>query len=331
MSNEAVAHTVLDVAENLVEAADTVAKTAMPAQRAVNNVSRAFFKVVGKARRFSPEILMVAGVTGVITAGVLACRATLKLEGVVAEAEQDIHVVKETRRLEEYATELEFNKALTKVYTKRALQVGKLYTPALSVGLVGIGCLLGSHGIMSQRNVAMAAAVKAGESAFAEYRRRVVEELGEEKDKELRFGLVEKEIPTFGENGEQIGTKKLTDVEMDGWSSYARIFDESNEMWSRVPGINQMTLSNQQNWLNNRLEARGYVFLNDVYKALGFPATPEGQVTGWLRKDHEDSKDGYVDFGLFEIEKQAKRDFINGFENSVILDFNVDGIIWDKI
>jgi hypothetical protein len=102
-------------------------------------------------------------------------------------------------------------------------------------------------------------------------------------------------------------------------------------MWSKVPGQNQMTLSNQQNWLNERLNARGYVFLNDVYKCLGFPATPAGQVTGWLRRDHEDSKDGYIDFGLMEIEEQGKRDFVNGFERSCWLDFNVDGVIFDKL
>lgn len=320
-----------EVAETVTEVASVVASSAAPAQRVATNATRAFYKVAGKVKRFSPEILMVAGVAGIVTAGVLACKATLKLEDVVEKAEEDLHVVKEARRLEEFETETAFNKALTRVYVTRSVDVLKLYTPALSVGVLSLGCLLGAHGIMSKRNVAMAAAVKAVESSFAEYRGRVVEELGEDKDKELRFGLVETEVPVFDENGKQTGVKKLTDVQMGQWSSYARIFDEHNENWSNIPGINQMTLSNQQNWLNDRLEARGYVFLNDVYKCLGFPMTPAGQVTGWLRKDHEDSKDGVVDFGLFEIEKQAKRDFVNGFEKSVILDFNVDGVIFDKI
>jgi hypothetical protein len=184
---------------------------------------------------------------------------------------------------------------------------------------------------MNQRNVAMAAAVKAGESAFAEYRKRVVDEFGEEKDKDLRFGIVEKELPVYDNDGVQTGTKKVMDVQVDSRNEYIRCFDESNEMWSKVPGQNQMTLSNQQNWLNERLNARGYVFLNDVYKCLGFPATPAGQVTGWLRRDHEDSKDGYIDFGLMEIEEQGKRDFVNGFERSCWLDFNVDGVIFDKL
>jgi hypothetical protein len=321
-----------EVANTVVEVADKVAATAAPAQKVATTASRLFFKGVGKVKRFSPEILMVVGVGGVITAGVLACKATLKLEEVVDKAEADIADVKHRRSTEEFETETEFNKALTKAYVSRSFEIVKLYTPALSVGALSIGCLLGAHGIMNQRNVSLAAAVKAGESAFEAYRKRVVDEFGEEKERELRFGLVEKEIPEFDEDGQQIGTKKILDVlPNNGKSGYARVFDETNEMWSRVPGQNQMNLSNQQNWLNNRLNARGYVLLNDVYKSLGFPDTPEGCVVGWLRRDHEDSKDGYIDFGLEEIEKQGVRDFVNGFERSCWLDFNVDGVIFDKL
>lgn len=324
MSNE-VANTVNDVAE-------TVAATAVPAQKIATTATSLFFKGVGKVRRFSPEILTVVGVAGVITAGVLACKATLKLEDVVEAATEEINDVKDRRTVNEYDTETEFNKALTKVYVKRALQVGKLYAPALSVATVSLGCLLGAHGIMNQRNVALAAAVKATESAFGEYRKRVADEFGDEKERDLRFGIVEKEIPEFDEDGNKTGTKKVLDVKFnDGRSQYARIYDETNEMWSRVPGQNQMDLANQQNWANERLNARGYLFLNDVYKSLGFPDTPEGQVVGWLRRDHEDSKDGVVLFGLEEIERQGVRDFVNGFERSCILDFNVDGVIYDKL
>jgi uncharacterized lipoprotein NlpE involved in copper resistance len=320
-----------EVATTVTEVTNTVADVAVPAQKVANTATRLIFKGVGKVRRFSPQILMGIGVAGVVTAGVLACRATLKLHDVVDESNEDIAEVKGKRSREEYETESDFNRALTLAYTKRAVKVAKVYTPALSVFTVSLGCILGSHGIMNQRNVAMAAAVKAGESAFAEYRKRVVDEFGEEKDRDIRFGIVEKELPVYDDEGNQTGTKKVMDVQVDGRNEYVRCFDENNEMWSKVPGQNQLTLSNQQNWLNDRLNARGYVFLNDVYKCLGFPATPAGQVTGWLRRDHEDSKDGYIDFGLMDIEEQGKRDFVNGFERSCWLDFNVDGIIFDKL
>lgn len=321
-----------EVAKTVHDVAETVHEAAAPAQKIATTASSLFFKGYGKVKRFSPQILMVVGVTGVVTAGVLACKATLKLEAVVDKAEADIADVKHRRTEEEFATEAEYNKALTKAYVTRSVDILKLYTPALSVGVLSIGALLGAHGIMSQRQVALAAAVKATESAFADYRKRVVEEYGEEKDRDLRFGIVEKEIPEFDEDGNKIGTKKTLDVDWkNGRSGYARVFDETNDLWSNVPGMNQMTLAHQQNWLTERLNARGYLFLNDVYKSLGFPDTTEGQIVGWLRRDHEDSKDGFVDLGLAAIEKQGVRDFVNGFERACWLDFNVDGVIFDKI
>ncbi len=322
MSNE-VANAVNDVAE-------TVVATAVPAQKAANAGVKAFHTTVGVAKRFSPQILLGLGVAGVITAGVLACKATLKLEDVVTKAEADIDEVKRQRSAEEFETETEYNKALSRVYINRTFQVVKLYTPALSVATVGIGCLLGSYGVLNQRNVASIAAYQTLSSGFEQYRRRVVEDLGEDKDKEYRYGIVEREVPQFDADGNQVGTKKLVESTIDG-DAYAREFDEGNELWSRIPGMNQLTLTNQQNWLNDRLNARGYLFLNDVYKALGFPNTPAGQVVGWLSEGHRnfdgEVMDGFVDLGLVELEKRGREDYLDPFESSVVVDFNVDGMM----
>lgn len=324
-----------EVANAVTETAEIVAKSAAPAQTAVNTASKLFFKGAGKVKRFSPQILLVVGVAGVTTAAVLAAKATLKLEDVIDKAEDEAAKVKEAHKLDEFENETAYTKALSKVYVTRALEVGKLYIPAVSVGVVGIGCLMGSHGIMSQRNASAIAAYKAIETGFMQYRGRVIDQLGEDKDKEFRFGLVEKEIPEFDAEGTQTGTKTVVDVQNPLGAAYARCYDESNDNWSKIPGQNQMELSNQQNWLNDRLNARGYVFLNDVYKALGFAATPEGQVVGWLAKSHKNfdpkTMDGYIDFGLFDIENEAKRNFINGFERSCWLDFNVDGVMYNLL
>jgi hypothetical protein len=324
-----------EVANTVTEVAETVAATAAPAQKVANSAVKAVHTTVGVAKRFSPQILMGVGIAGVITAGVLACKATLRLEEVVTKAEDDIEDVKERRTENKFDTETEYNKELTKVYVNRTFQIVKLYTPALSVGMVGIGCLLGSYGVMNQRNVASIAAYQTLASGFEKYRRNVVEDLGEEKDKEYRYGLVEKDIPTFDEEGKQTGSKTVVDVRTDGHSDYFRIFEGTNDNWSKVPGMNQMFLTNQQNWLNDRLNARGYLFLNDVYKSLGYPATPAGQSVGWLSEGHRNfdpkTMDGFVDFGLMEIEQQNKRDFQNAFEHSVIIDFNVDGFMQNLI
>lgn len=322
-----------EVANTIQETAEVVAKTAEPAQKVANVATKTFFKVAGKVRRFSPEILLVGGVAAVTTATILACRATLKLEGVVEKAELDIEEVKHRRTEEYYETEVDYNKALTKVYFNRTFQVAKLYTPALSVGLVGIGCLVGSHGVMNQRNIASIAAYKSLESGFEQYRRRVTDELGDEKEREIRAGITNEEIITIGEDGKEIAQNQEIFNGLGG--GYARVYDETNDDWSKIPGQNQMQLLHQQRYLNDRLNAHGYLFLNDVYEALSFPKTAAGQVVGWLSESHPNfdpmNNDGFVSFGLESIDTQNKRDFINAYERSVWLDFNVDGIMHNLI
>jgi hypothetical protein len=323
-----------EVAQTIQETAEVVAKTAEPAQKVVNVATKTFFKVAGKVKRFSPEILLVGGVAAVTTGAILACRATLKLESVVEKAEQDIQEVKNRRTEEYYETEVDYNKALTKVYLNRTFQVAKLYTPALSVGLVGISCLVGSHGVMTQRNVASIAAYKSLESGFEQYRRRVTDELGEDKEREIRLGITNEEVPQLNAEGEQIGVQNQEIYNGLG-GGYARVFDETNDDWSKIPGQNQMHLLHQQRYLNDQLNAHGFLFLNDVYDALSFPKTEAGQVVGWLSQSHPNfdgtKNDGFIDFGLGAIDTQNKRDFINAYERSVWLDFNVDGIMHNLI
>jgi hypothetical protein len=324
-----------EVANAVTDTAEVVAKTAAPAQKVANVATKTFFKVAGKVKRYSPEILMVAGVAGVTTAAVLAARATLRLESVIEKAENQADEVKETHRKGEFESETAYTKALGKVYINRSVDVLKLYTPALSVGLVGIGCLLGSHGVMNQRNVASIAAYKSLESGFEQYRKRVTDELGPEKEALIRSGLVEKTVDTVDEDGKKTGTETVLEPYNNLGSAYGRVFDEYNDSWSRIPGQNQMHLFHQQNYLNDKLEAQGYLFLNDVYAALDFPKTTAGQVVGWLSKGHPNfdpmNNDGQIDFGLDKIVSQQKSDFVNAFEKSVWLDFNVDGIMYNLI
>ena len=86
--------------------------------------------------------------------------------------------------------------------------------------------------------------------------------------------------------------------------------------------------------MNRKLDLNGYVFLNDVYRALGFESTPYGAVVGWYKSKNMDEmsgRDGFVDFGIFNPDNERARAFVNGYERSILLDFNVDGIIYDLI
>lgn len=295
----------------------------------VGTASKLFYKSLATIRRYSPEILTTVGVVGVVTSGVLTARATLKLEPIIERHEIAIDTVaKKSRELtsDEYSS-TQHKKDVTKVYLTTSKDLFKLYALPVSIGIASIGCLVSSHGIMSQRNVATVAAYKALETSFGEYRKRVVADLGEDKDREYRFAKATTEVEVIDADGNVSTEEKLTTVP----SSYERVFSELNPNWSNVPGINQMFIKQNQNWLNDKLNARGYLFLNEVYHDLGFEDVPEGQVVGWLRKDNPFAKDGEVDFGVFDRDTQVAHDFVEGFENGALLDFNVDGIIFDKI
>ena len=123
-------------------------------------------------------------------------------------------------------------------------------------------------------------------------------------------------------------------VEMDDkiknkeFSDYARFFDESCPAWEKDAEYNLMYLKKQQTYCNDLLKMKGHLFLNDVYDMLGIPKIKAGQVVGWIYDEKNPIGDNYVDFGLY---KERNEDFINGFENVALLEFNVDGNILDRI
>lgn len=274
------------------------------------------------ASKNSPQILFGVGVVGMVGSTVLACRATLKLDEVLEETKTDLHRVKSYTNPEKYS-DRDRKKDITTTYTKGVFKVAKLYAPAILLGGASIFCLTKSHTILSARNAALTAAYAAIDEAFKKYRGRVVEKYGVEEDLRLRFDSEPVEI--LSEKGNITHSTRVTgDPGM-----YARFFDQLSTEWSRDPEYNLVYLKHQQSYFNHMLRARGHVFLNEVYDALGIERSKEGNVVGWVMNGSDDS-DNHIDFGLYEDHPKA-RDFINGREGSVLLDFNVDGTILDKI
>lgn len=280
-------------------------------------------------QKHSPEILTTVGIAGVISAGVLASRATLKLSPILENKRANIEVVRDLQENpgdEPYDTKIA-NQDIAKIYIRTGLDLVKLYGPSVTLAIGGVACILGAHGIMRRRNVALVAAAKAIESAFNEYRERIAEEIGEEREALIYNG---QEVRTV--KNEETGKEEEQVVQVDkGYSIYSRFFDQMSSQWENNAEYNRSFLAAQENEFTRILQSRGHVFLNDVYDALDIPRTQEGQLVGWVR----DGKDGFVDFGIFrqvngEVPEQ-KRMFINGLENAVRLDFNVDGFIYDKI
>lgn len=277
-------------------------------------------------QKHSPALMFGAGVVGVVGTVVLACRATLRVEEILESHEKTAYQIADTSdNFSEQYTENDRRRDMMVLYARTAGQLTKLYGPSLALGIASIGALTGAHLVLNRRNVALTAAYAAVERGFAEYRKRVTDELGVDKDKEFRYGLEDKDVLEETETGHVVTTiKGLTGKPL---SIYAVYFDESSVSWSRNPGYNQLFLQCQQNYANNLLHSRGHVFLNDVYDMLGLPRTKAGAVVGWVQGYGDD----FVDFGVFEGDTYMGMEFVNGHERSVLLDFNVAGVIYDKI
>lgn len=114
-------------------------------------------------------------------------------------------------------------------------------------------------------------------------------------------------------------------------SQYARIFNDSCVGWTKDPEYNMRLLKEKQNYCNNLLKSKGHLFLNEVYDILGIPRTKAGAFVGWVYDEKNPIGDNFVDFGIYDTNDERNFDFINGYKNTAILDFNVDGNILDYI
>ena len=310
----------------------------MKVKEIINSVSYNAHRIGFKIKKASPEIMVVAGVVGVVTSTVMACKATTKVNDILEETRKqvdDVHNVLDS----DVVSEDEYNnddakKDLAIIYAQAGVKLIKLYAPSVIVGALSITGILASHKILKKRNVALTAAYATIDRSFKEYRGRVVERFGKELDRELRYNIKAQEIEekTVDKDGNEIVEKKtISVVDPNMYSDYARIFDNGSMGWTKDPEYNLMFLKLQQNQANDRLRAQGYLFLNDVYDMLGIPRTKAGQIVGWIYDEDNPVGDNFVDFGIYDIYNEKACDFVNGRERSIVLDFNVDGNILDMI
>ena len=295
-------------------------------------LGRSVSGLILRSKKHSPSLLLGAGVVSMVGSTVMACRATLKLEEVVTKFQNDQRAAMGVRELhpEEYS-EQDRKQDVAVIYARGAGDIVKLYGPAVLLGGIGIVCLTKSHAILKQRNTALTAAYIAVDKAFERYRERVVEKYGEEEDRHFRYGAEEIDI-IDDETGKVISTVRADASLMP--SGYARWFDESSTNNYTAPPMteyNWIFIRNQQNWANDMLRARGHLFLNEAYSLLGLEHTSAGAIVGWIYDRDNDRGDNYVDFGCWGEDRGQPLDFFNGRENGILLDFNVDGPIWDLI
>lgn len=300
--------------------------------------SRMMHKAGFAIRKQSPAILIAAGVVGVVASTVMACKATTKINDILTESKEDLDAVhaaaSKPETLPEGAvyTEEDTKQDLRIVYVQTGIKFVKLYGPSAVLGTLSLASILMSHRIICKRNVALAAAYATIDKGFKEYRGRVVDRFGNQVDKELRYNIKAKTIEknTVDENGKDKTVNEIVETaEIDKYSDYAKFFAEGNPYWEKDAEYNLMFLRKQERYANDKLKAKGYLFLSEVYEMLGIPETKASRVVGWIYDESHPIGDNYIDFGIYDTNSLAKSYFVNGHERNIILDFNVDGNIWE--
>lgn len=307
-----------------------------------NVVNKAGFQL----KKHSPEILVVAGVIGTVASAVMACRATTKV-GVILDETRDtldiIHEGMETGAVNgnEYTPE-DGKKDTTLVYVQAGMKFAKLYAPAVMLGTLSVASILASNNILRKRNVALGAAFTAVSNDFKSYRNRVIERFGEQVDRELKHNLKAMKFE-ITETDPETGKEKK--VKKDGYmvdpsdvGGYARFFEQYtkdedgnsivNPHWENNNEYNIMFINAQERYANDLLKAKKRLFLNEVYEMLGLPITKAGQIVGWVYDPVNPKGDNFVDFGL-KADSLSYSDYLNGYDPAILLDFNVDGNIWE--
>lgn len=204
--------------------------------------------------KHSPEILIGFGIAGMIATTVLAVKATPKALYLIDKKKQELDV-----------------DSLTAVETVKT--TWKCYVPAAVTSVASIACLISSNSVNAKRNAALATAYKLSETAFAEYRDKTIETIGEKKEKTIRDKVSEKQIKENPVNKpEIIVTGKGQTLCFDPFSH--RYF------YSSLDKINRAINKLNHDIVTSPFSNDG-VTLNDFYSEIGLPGTATGDGLGW--------------------------------------------------
>lgn len=295
-------------------------------------ITRAIGRAGLQLRKYSPEILMTVGVLGFIGTVVLASKATLKLKPIISNHNDELEEIEfdlsealaKAPSARPPKMEREYARNVATVYLNTGKELALLYGPAAILGIGTIGSFFGVYGVMSSRNASLTAAYSVVQTTFNEYRKRVIADQGKDVDQSTMRSIAE-EL----KKRKNINKKRRNPKDYD--SPYAKFFDETSIHYKRDPYYNLQFLQSQQNYANELLRANGHLFLNQVYHMLGLPDTTAGAICGWVYSSRQEADwigDNYVDFGISTPKNNA---FVIGQEPSVLLDFNVDGEIYQLI
>lgn len=292
-------------------------------------------------KKHSPEILVGTGIVGTVASTVMACRATLKVNDILDEHRDNMDKIHQAQELvelgeisaEEY-TAKDIKKDTTVVYTKTIIKLFKKYAPAALIGFLSISCLIGGTAILKRRNAALALAYEGLSKTFEAYRNRVKTRFGEDVEKQIRYNLTTETVETTDANGNTVS--KEVEVADISNSEYAVYFaPETTVNYDREDmQCNLMFLRAQQNYANDLLRIYKKLTLLKVLEMLGMEHSiddktyKKAMVVGWKWEPDNPVGDNRV---LFDIVESNRKNADGKIEPCLIVDFNVDGNIYNRM
>ncbi len=284
-------------------------------------VPKAITRTVGRSvlrtKQSSPQLLFAAGLLGFGGTVFLACRATLKVEGILVDHQKDMLDINRLERSTSVTSaEDDYDRERRHVTLRTTARITKLYGPAIGVATISVICLTKSHKILTERNASLTAAYVALQKFLEGYRGRVQQEIGAEKEREVYYGSTPVELVQDTENGpvKYFGTRP------GQRSPYSAIFDESNPNFQEAHEFNLSYIRIGEDRLTDKLRSQGHLMLNEVYDWYDLPRTTTGAHCGWMI-GHPDSDD-FVEVKIIPMQD---------FHKSLMLDFNVAGEVSSMI
>lgn len=295
-------------------------------QKLMFKAQKAGFKIQQK----SPEIFLGLGIASMAGALAVTVVATVKAHDILDDHKEHLVNINEAADDADNTTydanDLAHDTKLA--YARLAKKLVLAYGPAVMLAGTSMFCFCKGQSILKARNAALSTALAGVTDQFRRYREKVIDKYGAEVDEEMRYAVANETVK--GEDGKK-HTVRTMSSEVAGYGPYARVFDDTNTNWQGSVAYVKQWLEGCEAHCNAILNGRGVLYLNEVYDMLGFDRTPVGQTHGWVYDPRRDVDTNWVDFGMKDFAKPNSKAWQLGETDVIILDFNVDGYILDKV
>ena len=237
-----------------------------------------------------PTLAVVGGSGAVIAGAFLACKSTLKVDQVLDEHRGMMqHITDASSNLPKDAySDMDRKRDKLQVYAITTRNILKLYGPAVGLTAAGFASIFYGFGLIKSWHAMAVSSVAAIDKSYNEYRNEIIRRYGNEVDEEItkkRGSFHKIERKSIDENGDE----KVENVEAIAFDDiveddFTRVFDYTNPKWENDYLFNDNLFANIQQWYTLQLQSgrMSHVFMNTIFKELGFKETGVGHFYGWL-------------------------------------------------